>query len=402
MLMERSRTFPEVMLQTAIAAIACMLLVLPDQAAEGFPVLTDLLLFSYAFISYLCSRLFLHRPKKSAAVFALHLLLFLAFFGASFFLQQITGAVSGIFLGAVFLVLSVMSVRETVKGISTNALTLCFDLLVALLLIYTLFTELGDGLLAAALPGAVGIIASIAGMIALRSGGRIPGRNLLVCFLVLFILMAASFLVCLLADESLRGGLSGVFAAIGTAFTWLGRMLKELLLFFSRLFPNEQYEAVPVEPGGGVSLEGAPGGEEAAISPLVFVILGGILLAAAAAAAFLLFRKHRFFAGTQAAVRRKTAGRKQGRVSLRKALRMMLQEWLHRLRVRLFFLRGRNTPTGRYFRLVRSKRRTPHALRPGETPREFLQRYIQSLPPDDRRIPELSRLIDEFYAQLYG
>ena len=71
------------------------------------------------------------------------------------------------------------------------------------------------------------------------------------------------------------------------------------------------------------------------------------------------------------------------------------------MKIRLYFIKNRKTPAGRFFRLVRSLKRSGHALMTGETPREFLERYIESLKPEDKRIPELKKLTTELELQLY-
>ena len=399
--MENRHTFPEVMLQTAIAAIACMLFHITNQTDNRIPVVLYVLFFAYALVSYLISRLFLSRPRSLLLVIILHLFLMMAGFAAAILLQQITGAVSGIFFGLIYLVLSVMAVRETTVGLRSSWLTLCFDILAALLLIDTLFTELGNGQLTAVLPGVAGLIAALSGIMVLRDGSLLSGRIWLLRLIIILLIAAAAFLICLAAGDSLRNGVSGVFAGIGAAFSWLGNLIKEILLFFSRLFPDQNYEAVVLDMGSGISMSGTQVEEEITYSPLPLIILGGLLLAAVVIAVIIIFRKHRFSGKKTAERSVKKAGKRKNRVSLREALKRFIRELLYGLRVRIFFLRNRKTPAGRYYRLVRSGKRTGHALRQGETPQDYILRRRDALPSGDRRIPELTRLVDELNMQLY-
>lgn len=399
--MEQRHTFPEIMLQISIAAIACMLFNLPLKPEEGIPVTLYILFFAFALISYVLSRLFFRRPKSLAAAVLFHAVLILAGFAAAFVLGLLTGALAGIFLGLFFLILSVMAFRETVKGIHMNTLTLCFDSLAVLLLIHLLFLELGDGRFLSVLPGVIGIIAALAGSMSLREGSRISGRERLFSILLIAGIVVVAFLVYLVAGDPLRKGFTGIFAGLGAALSWLGQLIKKILLFFSSLFPQEQYEAVDLDMDGGIRMPAGEGGEEAVFSPVPLLILGGIVLIAAGVAAFVLFRKHRFSGETVAAAAKKTREKKE-RISLWNALRIWAKEKQYRLKVYFYFLKNRNTPAGRFYRLVRSKKRTALSLRQGETPGEYLTRYIGSLQSGDKRIPELAALIGELNMQLYN
>ena len=399
--MEKRRTFPEVMLQMSIAAIACLLVNIPLKAETSIPVVLYILLFTYAVISYCLTRLFLRTPKSLTAAVIFDLCLILAGMAAAFVLGQVTGIAKGIFLGLFFVSSAVLSFRETAKGISINMLILCFDILAALLMIYILFIELGSGSLPAAVPGFLGTTAAFAGIIVYRDGSSISGRDRLYIILIIVAIVAAAFLIHLLAGDTLREGFAGMFAGIKAAFIWLGNILKEILMFFSRLFPQDGHEALEADLGDSMSMPAGEGGADENMTAAPVLILLGILVIAAVITAFIIFRKHRF-SGKKSIVRAAgSAGERPERISLWKALKIWAAEKMYRIRVKIFFLKNRNTPAGRYYRLVRSKKRTGQALRLGETPREFLMRYIESLKPDDRRIPELRALIEELNVQLY-
>lgn len=399
--MEKRRTFPEVMLQISIAAIACLLVNIPLKAEAGIPVVLYILLFTYAVVSYCLTRLFLRTPKSLTAVVVFDLCLILAGMAAAFVPGQVTGIARGIFLGLFFVSSAVISFRETAKGISINMLILCFDILAALLMIYILFVELGSGSLSAAVPGFLGTIASFAGIIVYRDGSSISGRGRLYIILIIAAILAAAFLIYLLAGDTLREGFAGMFAGIKAALIWMGNILKEILMFLSRLFPKNDPEAAEADPGGSMIMPAGEGGADENMTAAPVLIFMGILVITAAVTAFIIFRKHRF-SGKKIIVREAVnTNERSERISLWKALKIWAAEKMYRIRVKIFFLKNRNTPAGRYYRLVRSKKHTGQALRQGETPREFLVRYIESLKPEDRRIPELRTLIEELNAQLY-
>ena len=401
--MKIRRTFPEIMLQTAIAAIACMLFNIPAQTRDDIPVKVYILFFAYALVSYFLSRLFLKKPKGMTAAAAFNICLVLAGMAAALVLGQITGVTAGIFLGLFFLIMAVMAFKENTGGISINMLTVCFDILAVLLMLYILFIELGSGRLPAAVPGILGTIAAFAGIIVYRDGSSLSGRDRLYITVIIAAILVCAFLIHLLAGDTLREGFEGVFAGIGAALSWLGRIFKEFLLFLSRLFPKETYDAVGPDLGEGINMPAGEGGEEVSFSAAPLLILFGILISAAAIAAFIIFRKHRFSGKrTITAAAAVSDSERPDRISLWKALKIWAEEKLYRIRVKIYFLKNRNTPAGRYYRLVRSRRHTGQALKQGETPKEFLTRYIESLKPEDRHIQELTSLIEDLNIQLYG
>ena len=398
--MKKSRTFPDIMLQISLAAIACMLFNIPDQTRAGIPVTMYVLVFGYSVLSYLCSRLFLRNPKSYTAVAVFDLFFILAGMAAAFAFRQFESAIYVIYFGAVFLVLSLMAFKETARGININILIICFDILSALMMLYILFVELGSGKAAAAIPGAAGIIAAFAGIMVMRSGSSISGRDWFYKILILAVILVIALLVRMLAGDSLRNGFTEIFAGIGAAFKWIGHILKEFLLFFARLFPQEKYDALDQDMEGGISLPEGQGGEETEYSVLPLLILIGTAAIAAVIIAVIVFRKHRI-SGSKTVSAARINENRSNRVSLWKALKIWAREKLYRIRVRLYFFRNRNTPAGKYYRLVRSGKHSANAIRQGETPGEFLRRYINSLQPGDRRIPEYTALIDELNKQLY-
>ena len=133
--MKAHRTFPEMMLLVAIAAIACMLFNIPDQAGDRIPVTIYILLFAYGIICYSLNRLFLKKPKSLTAAVLFNMFLIFAGFAAAFLLGQVTGIISGVFLGGFFVIMSIAAIKGITVGININVLTVCFDALVVLLLI---------------------------------------------------------------------------------------------------------------------------------------------------------------------------------------------------------------------------------------------------------------------------
>lgn len=399
--MENRHPFSEVMLQISLAAIFSMLFNIPDQTHEGIPVLMYVLLFGYSLVSYLCNDLFLRKDRSTVSVAVLNFLLICAGFAAALAMHLVRGVPSGLFIAASALVLSIVAFRAASGTIQMNLLTFCFDTLAVLLLVYIVFTELGSGKIYAAIPGIIGVAASFAGIIIFRSGNRMFGRDrLLLAALVLAVLVIA-FLICTVVNAPLREGVAGMMAGLAAVFRFLGGLLKKILLFLQRLFgTQETYAPIEMDMPGGSGFSGMEGEEEVPSSGLGVLILIGILAVIAVIIALIVFRKHRFSRKkTVSRVRRNVV--RDERITLCKALRIWFRRVRRYLQVRIYFLKNGRTPAGRFFRIVRSCKHSSLALRTGETPQEFLTRYIGSLKPEDRRIPALNRLVEELNLQLY-
>lgn len=399
--MEHRHPFPEVMLQISLAAICCMLFNIPDQTNEGIPVLMYALLFGYSLVSYLVNALFLRKDRSTVSVVLLNILLICAGFAVALAMHLVRGVPSGLFIAASELVISIVAFRSVSGHLQMNLLTMCFDALAVLLLIYIVFTDLGSGKIPAAIPGIIGVAASFAGIIILRSGNRMFGRDRLFLAALVLAVLAIAFLICTIINTPLREGVTGMLAGLLAAFRFLGGLLKKFLLFLQGLFgTQETYAPVEMDMPGGAGFSGMEGEEELPSAGLGILILIGILAVIAAVIAIIVFRKHRF-SGTKkvSGVRRNVV--RDERVTLWKALQIWFRKVCRYLQVRIYFLKNSKTPAGRFYRIVRSCRHSNLALKNGETPQEFLTRYIGSLKPEDRRIPGLNRLVEELNLQLY-
>lgn len=400
--MEGRRPFSEVMLQLSIAGIGCMLYNIPTQARAdaGSPVPVYVLLFAYGLVSWILNTVFLHKERTVAASVLFNAFQICAGWAAAFLLRQVTGIYSGIFLGICLFVLSLISFKTVTGGIRLNWLMLCFDLSTVLVLIYALFIGLGNGKGYALIPGVLGAAAAFAGLIIERSGSRLPGRDRLIVVLLALLIVLAAFLIYSLAGGALGAGAAGVIAGIGAFLRWLWDLFRRFVEYLSRFYKREPVEPVEIDMGPDFSMEGAQTGEEVQFSIVPLLIFVGILVLAGVIIFTIVFRRHRFSGAKKvhSAKRRKVVS---DRISLVKALRIWFGKMRRRLKIRLYFVRNRNTPAGRFFRLVRSARRSSHALKKGETPREFLERYIESLKPEDKRIPALRELTRELDLQLY-
>ena len=398
--MEGRHPFSGIMLQLSIAGIGCMLYNIPTWKSEKIPVFLYVLLFAYGLISWSLNAAFLRKERTIGTAVLFNTLQICAGWTAAFLLRQITGLPSGIFIGIILFLLSLISFKTIAGGIRLNWLMLCFDVSAVLVLICSLFIGMGNGQGSGLIPGFFGAAAAFAGLAAARTGGQIPGRDRLMIVLLVFLIILAAFLICSLAGGVLGAGAAGAISGIGAFFRLLWDLIRRFFQYLSRFFKQEISEVSEMDMGPGFSLEGAQGGEEAQFSIIPLLVLAGILVLAGVIVFTALFRRHRISGDRKTrAVRRQAVV--SDRVSLLKALRIWFGKIRRHLEIRFYFIKNRNTPAGRFFRLVRSAGRSGHALVKGETPREFLERYIESLKPEDKRIPELKKLTTELELQLY-
>ena len=398
--MEGRHPFSGIMLQFSIAGIGCMLYNIPTQGGEKSPVLLYVLLFAYGLISWGLNTVFLQKERTIGAAVLFNILQICAGWAAAFLLGRITGIPSGIFTGIVLFLLSLISFKTITGGIRLSWLMLCFDVSAALILICSLFIGMGNGQEYTLIPGILGAAAAFAGLAAARTGRQIPGRDRLMIVLLVLLIVLAAFLICSLAGGALGAGAAGVISGIGAFFRLLWDLIRRFFQYLSRFFKQETSEAIEMDMGPGFSMEGTQGGEEVQFSIIPLLVFVGILTLAGVILFTVLFRRHRISGGKKARAARRQAVISD-RVSLLKALRIWYGKLRRRMKIRLYFIKNRNTPAGRFFRLVRSSGRSGQAMLKGETPREFLERYIDSLKPEDKRIPELQKLATELELQLY-
>ena len=398
--MEARRSFSGIMLQLSIAGIGCMLYNIPTWKSEKIPVLLYVLLFAYGLISWGLNAAFLRKERTMGAAVLFNILQICAGWTAAFLLGQITGLPSGIFTGILFFLLSLISFKTVTGGIRLNWLMLCFDVSAVLVLICSLFIGMGNGQESGLIPGILGSAAAFAGLAAARTGSQIPGRDRLLIVLLVVLIILAAFLICSLAGGALGAGAAGVISGIGAFFRLLWDLIRRFFQYLGRFFKQETSEAIEMDLGPGFSLEGAQGGEEVQFSIIPLLVFVGLLVLAGVIVFTALFRRHRISGNKKTrAVRRQAMV--SDRVSLLKALKIWYGKMRRRMKIRLYFIKNRNTPAGRFFRLVRSSGRSGQVLLKGETPREFLERYIESLKPGDKRIRDLQKLATELELQLY-
>ena len=398
--MEGRRPFSGIMLQLSIAGIGCMLYNIPNQGGDKSPFLLYVLLFAYGLVSWGLNAVFLRKERTIGAAVLFNILQICAGWAVSFLLRQITGLPTGIFFGICFFLLSLISFKTITGGMRLSWLMLCFDVSAALVLICSLFIGMGNGQEYALIPGVLGAASAFAGLVAVRTGSQIPGRDRMMIVLLVLLIILAAFLICSLAGGVLGAGAAGIISGIGAFFRLLWDLIRRFFQYLGRFFKQETSEAIDLDMGPGFSMEGERGGEEVQFSIIPLLIFVGILALAGVIVFTALYRRHRIAGEKKVrAVSRQAAV--SDRVSLLKALKIWFGKMRRHMKIRLYFIKNRKTPAGRFFRLVRSLRRSSHALMKGETPREFLERYIESLKPEDKRIPELKKLTTELELQLY-
>lgn len=397
--MDRQSNFSGLTQQFALACGLCSFFHLATLGQGDSIRYFPLILLPYSLSVYAVNRLFLRQSRTMRSVFLVNAAFFTALFASVLLIEGGADWATLIFQGGFCLWITVWGVRCCLEPPDLRSLIVSLDLNVLLLLLFTaLLAGMGQPISLCA-PTIAGCAASILGLIVHRANRPLGLKDWGILLFVFSGLTAVMWLLLVWAAAPAGQGLVALWNALTSAVRWLAQRLWAVLLFLISLFPEtEPGDTSFEEPILPSPVEEATATEA---NPIILMILMAVLAAALIAALILLLRRlgKLRIGGSQiqTAVRRRS-----GRISLHQAFLRMWASLAARLRLWIYLRRGRNTPEGLFYLLVRRCRLSPWKKRTGETPREFLTRLRETTVEDRELFDALSGLIPAVDYALYA
>ena len=334
----------------------------------------------FAAAVYTVNMLFLRKDRSLTMLFALNGAAALAFLLPCFLVGLMDGALNILLLAAMGILPACLApyLNLTPPKLS-QCILLLEGALVLLLLQGLILSERTVGAVVY-LPAGLGVITAMAclllyrmeGLVSLRSAGVLCGL-----FLLLFLLCA----LLLMGAGAAGGGIVSIVSGIGSGAAGLWGLIQRAAQAIASLFhPEELDEGMAIDLSQGVVTEAADTvsetGNHTRAGVLILVL---VLVIVIAALIFILRRFGKIRMGGSGAQQKKPEA---SRVSPLEALRRSIAALQRKRDVRLWLRRNRNTPAGVFYLMERRCRRSALALRPADTPGDFLRRLSLAAEPE--------------------
>jgi len=397
--MAEKHTLSSAAMQLAIACDLCTLTFFPVMSRGLTLSRYPFVLLPFSLLVYFADRLFLRRERPLAALIGLNALLAAAFAAAVFFFDRpegLSGSASLLFF-TLFLAVSAGLFSLSPPSLHMQIVTL--DLTASLVLIFTGCLSVLNLSFLWALPACAGCVSALIGVVSRRVSRRLGHRDWSILLLVFSALSALLFLLVRFAAAPAGQGFLALWKALVRAVKFLLLLFWKAFVFLLSFMPEPEggSSALPSPPEMLVPAEAELGG-----SPFVAVLMLCLLAAAAVVMVCILLAKlGKLRIGGRSAAPNANSPRRE-KLSLWRALRRLLSDWKHRIRIRLFLWKHRNTPEGLFYTLVRRFRVGPWHKKDGETPREFLSRLRAGAGEDAALTAALDELIPAVDAALFS
>lgn len=344
-------------------------------------------LIPYALLIYLADLLFLRRERSMAALAVLNI-------SSAVILLASIYLVDGFFhwTAVMFIVIfcgwpAASAAQLALQPPKIYSLILCFDVSAVLLIFFTAYVSVSGLPTQWTLPIALGCVAAFLGIVCLRSG-RAPGLKDSLMLLGAFAGLSALLWLIMNFAAPAGHGIVSLVTALVAAATFLLENFWRFLNFLISLLPDAEYEEMPMEPQiPAFDMEELAQESTSPVGMVLFIVL---LLGLLCAGIWLLLQLRSVKLGGKSK-RRGAPAPKRERVSLLRALRLLLRKLNGKVKTAIFLRKRRNHPDGLFCLLVRRCRLAPWRKRAGETPREFLLRLKNSSGND----PELALALEE-------
>lgn len=349
-------------------------------------------------LCYFGLMIFLRRERSVRAVIC---------FCASFFVLQFVLAIVlyGLF-SSVAAMLAAMSLWACsyyncfalcTKKVEVEQYTRTFDLCGLALIFLLFFCSVKQLPLSHVIPLAASVILCLLAQVLVRGGGE--GQNLRGLFMsaaIIFFLglIAAAFIA--LASGGIKKLVSLLVNCVHAVLAFLYRCINAVFQFFIGLMPEKQYESFAPPAIEGIDTSGAEQQAMTFIEPeklLIAIFCIGLVFAAVIILLHIIRGKNSV--GTWAKDGEK--GLSRSKSGLLAALKKTVSRLMKALRFRLMCLLSRNTAPGLLMQIEKHSYKTLHGRALGESCREFLVRAQVIYPHAQAELEILSNALDELY-----
>lgn len=353
----------------------------------------------YAPLVFLLNRLFLRRERSLLALGGVNIALCGCMVGAYLLLERWQGIAYFAFVAIFLAWLTFRGCRTAMQGASLRGTLLTLDAAFVLLVAFVCYSSATALAPLWSIPAVGGLCATIISAVILRSSHS-PGVKGWLAVAGAFALLFALLWVVTGAAAPAGQGLVAVWSLIAAGFNAVKGMVLRFFLFLLSLLPDaEPGEMDWLEQGEAIIIEDTPQQEGSPVFGIVVFVLFAVVLAVGLV--WLLRQLSRIRLRSVGKVQTTALPRRE-RMNLLPALLRLLRSWYAGVKLRLLLWQGQNTPDGLYFLLVHRCRRAPWHKRPGETPRQFLDRLCEAAGGDEALSRALTDLARETDIALYS
>ena len=400
--MSRNHLIPSVMRQISLAAIFvavwALIHVKSDMDFTGY----YLTLMIYAGLSMLLNYAFAGKERSMSVLIGFNLFLFLAA-GAILYIQGMFISAGGtVFMAVSLIVPAYMCINVIINDLRLSSLTICLEIVLAVSVFYIAVAASDSEDLTAAVFLITAIVLNIFGLIFYRAEISKRGRSVAISLIIMILAVMAAFLIYEAVFNSSMSVWTAVWSALTSAFNYIAAAIKAFLLWIGQNIPEDSFDEIELE-ADGVNLSTAQlsAGSEYPL-PTGALIAGLIVAAVVIVVLVIIFTRHKRFAVDKKTVSKKQLLIKSEKTGLGDAFRQMLGRIKYKKSVKRFIRQHKNDPLGQFYFLVNSVKNTKLAKKKGETPEEFISRYLASLKSSDKRKQQYKDLAEKVNLYFYS
>ena len=399
--MNKNHIVPAVMRQAAISAIFIAVWALVNVKSDIIFTGYYFTIIIYAAASMLLNYAFTLKKRSMSVIICFNVVLAAA---AAFILYVSgmlvsTGAI--IFMLASIIVAAYMCISTCIYGLRLSSLTICLEILLALSVFYIAVAASESVSLSAAAFLIIAVLADIFGLVFYRAEANNRTRSVLISLVIMALSVLAAFIIYEAVFYSESGIWASIWNTVSAGINAVVNVIKAFLLWLGRNVKPDEFEELELEYDGlNASTAGLSGSIDIEV-PGWLTILVFALVAALVIFAVILLTRHKKFGINKKASAEKQIVINSEKTDLKDAFALMLEKLKQKREIKKFLKEHKNDACGRFYGLVNSVRNSKLAKKTGETPEEFISRYLASLKAGDKRLKEYEKLADEVNDLFY-